>query len=213
MKKNTKKINNPFLIFGNLWMLFFVILPIMGVTFLALWRDCRNFNSLLLSFIIASSSLIIAVVNYIKPRNPFEGNWLMPRSTQLTKEEEQALRFLILSKKAKQLVIKTGIFLIIQPFILIFLLNFLFPVEGNDALVASTYKAGGFKPIVLSFLFYSMYSLLFYSFVLERYIIFHWDEIQKMKIELPTKYECFSENLRKDVSLQKTVHFWEMFCQ
>lgn len=204
--RTIKKANNQFLIFGNLWMLFFVIIPLEWFVFFVLWRDCQDISMFLLSLIVASAGLVMAIVYYVQPRNPFEGSWLMPRPTAFTKEEEKALQFLMFSKKAKQLVIKTGIFLFMQPFILILAINFIFPIERSNAMNMSIGRAIG--ATVGCAILYLVYSLLFYNFVIERYIIFHWKEIQELESS-SIEHKQPSVNLPKDAELKENRSFFK----
>lgn len=181
--------------FGSGWILFCIIIPFLVLLFYGLRRDCYNFNQYLLSLIIGFSGLSVIIINYIKPRNPFQGNWLLPRSVQMSTEEEKVLQFLIVSKQAKRLYINLGIFLFFLPFIAIFFINFLFPIQGN--------KTVKIDPIAMGSVGYVICSVLLYCFIIERYITSRWDEIQKMKLDLNDKYKRYSESWHKEIGSQR----------
>ena len=130
--QNQHSVDSPYLILGNFFVLAMIILG-WGFTYFGMWRDCYSFGPLFLSASVSAFGFLTTIINYIKPRNPFDGNEHMPQLQELSVSEEKVVKFLRPSKQARQLIIMAGIFLIVQSFLIFMILNhFFYPKKDND---------------------------------------------------------------------------------
>ncbi|MCX5699194.1 MAG: hypothetical protein NTX01_05815 [Candidatus Omnitrophica bacterium] len=191
--RKTSSIKNPpffyssMLVYGQSWILF-ILVPFFYLILYGIFRDYYKLNVLWVYLVIAMGSLLATLRIAIKPPNPFGESWLCSRTTaMLTEEERKVLTFLKTSKTIKKIAIITGsiLFLSILVFPLIKLLT------HYNTYNYITKKVNLFVLFGVAFI-YGFSSYLFLIFIISRYIINHWKEIQQSDIEPWPKDKSYS---------------------